>query len=448
MNHHLRLLTGLLFMLFRFSLAQSVGGAVSGSTAFCTAQNSGFVSLTNYTGSILYWQSSVNNGLSWDHINNPTSTQSYNNVGQTTLYRALIKNGIFPVDTSATAQIVIHERAIGGAVQGGGTFCVNSGPGTLNLISYVGTIENWEYSTNNGNTWLNIQYTMPVMTYSNIMYTILCRAIVSNVPGCPFDTSAVAVIHVDDMTNAGWIFGADTLCYGTPIASLTIGGQVGSIMDWQNSKKNSNSWQSLNHTADSLMITDINDVYLYRVIVKNGSCPTLTTDPIALELYPINSANAGVDLTVDQYKPIKLNGAGNGTPYWYDDTRRMISTKFDPTIDPEQSSIYTLMIVDEHSCKAYDSVNVKVIIPVPNAITPNNDGVNDYFIVDKIQDHPNTIFQVFNKWGTLVYSASPYNNTFNGISTNGKELADEVYYYLLDLGNGEEPRKNFILIKR
>lgn len=448
MNLQVKILTGLFFMLFRFSIAQSVGGAVSGSTAFCTAQNSGFVSLGGYTGTILFWESSVDNGLNWSHINNSTSSQSYYNINQTTLFRALVKNGAYPADTSSVGQVVIYQRAVGGIIQGGGAYCMNSGVGSLTLVAYTGNIEKWQCSINSGNTWTDNITTSSIMTYSNITSNVSWRAVVSNIAGCPFDTSAEASVHIDNNTVAGSILGTDTVCYGTRNVSLTISGQVGSVMDWQLSLKNSNSWQSLNYVGDSLLIKVTTDVYLYRVAVKNGACPTLTSNPFAIEIYPINQANAGIDITVDQYKPVELNGKGNGSVYWFDGDGKIIGNTLNLTVYPDRSEIYTLMLTDQHSCKTYDSVKVNVVIPLPNAITPNGDGVNDYFIVDRIQNYPGSKFQVFNKWGSLVYAASPYTNSFNGVSTHGTELPDEVYYYVLDLGNGEKPGKNYILIKR
>ncbi|MBP7822063.1 MAG: gliding motility-associated C-terminal domain-containing protein [Saprospiraceae bacterium] len=78
---------------------------------------------------------------------------------------------------------------------------------------------------------------------------------------------------------------------------------------------------------------------------------------------------------------------------------------------------------------------------VPNTITPNGDGLNDYFILSILSQHPekypNNSIVIFNRWGSEVFSASPYGNNWNGQNKQNKELPEGTYYYVLrlDLGN-------------
>jgi large repetitive protein len=81
---------------------------------------------------------------------------------------------------------------------------------------------------------------------------------------------------------------------------------------------------------------------------------------------------------------------------------------------------------------------------IPNGITPNGDGMNDEFIIPEIklnpELYPDNEFIVFNRWGDVVYQAKPYNNDWNGTTSNGgKELPQGTYYYVirLDIGAGK-----------
>jgi gliding motility-associated-like protein len=49
---------------------------------------------------------------------------------------------------------------------------------------------------------------------------------------------------------------------------------------------------------------------------------------------------------------------------------------------------------------------------IPNVVTPNGDGKNDFLIVDK--SLPNSNIIVFNRWGQSVYSSSNYQNEWSG----------------------------------
>jgi hypothetical protein len=72
--------------------AASVGGDVSSSNNNCLSNNSGTVNLSHYTGTVLNWQYSVDNGLTWVNVSNITSSLTYSNLAVTTWYRAVVQN--------------------------------------------------------------------------------------------------------------------------------------------------------------------------------------------------------------------------------------------------------------------------------------------------------------------------------------------------------------------
>ena len=43
---------------------------------------------------------------------------------------------------------------------------------------------------------------------------------------------------------------------------------------------------------------------------------------------------------------------------------------------------------------------------MPNVFTPNNDGVNDYWLVDLGDDVTNVRVNVYNRWGQMVYTST------------------------------------------
>ena len=70
-----------------------------------------------------------------------------------------------------------------------------------------------------------------------------------------------------------------------------------------------------------------------------------------------------------------------------------------------------------------------------NAITPNHDGLNDYFIIELIENnpfkYPDNELIIFDRLGNIVYQAAPYNNNWNGIKQNDqKPLAAATYFYI------------------
>ncbi len=75
---------------------------------------------------------------------------------------------------------------------------------------------------------------------------------------------------------------------------------------------------------------------------------------------------------------------------------------------------------------------------VPNIITPNDDGANDYFNVPCLDaEFTNNNLKVFNRWGDMVYQAQPYKNDWAGTYKN-VPLPPGTYFYVLQLDVEDE----------
>lgn len=111
-----------------------------------------------------------------------------------------------------------------------------------------------------------------------------------------------------------------------------------------------------------------------------------------------------------------------------------------------------------------DEATVLVIIHdeslfVPNAFSPNADGKNDYFEILGLNQYENVSLKVFNRWGNLVYESSNYgegsgrSGFWNGVANKGVrigngEVPPGTYYYILDLGKGQQKITGFVYIDR
>jgi len=105
------------------------------------------------------------------------------------------------------------------------------------------------------------------------------------------------------------------------------------------------------------------------------------------------------------------------------------------------TGVYSVFIVDNNGCKAKKSQNVIVkplvsgdsatIIISNNILTPNNDGINDFLLIDKLEVYTNPIeIYIYNVWGDLVYSNTNYQNDWDA-TLNGKELDPGTYYFVI-----------------
>lgn len=88
------------------------------------------------------------------------------------------------------------------------------------------------------------------------------------------------------------------------------------------------------------------------------------------------------------------------------------------------------------------------VFVVNNFITPNGDGKNDVLLFEGLENYPENKFSIFDRGGRLLYSVRNYQNNWDGYF-RGKVLAEDTYYYILDLGKGNAV-KGFVsvLIKK
>jgi len=84
-------------------------------------------------------------------------------------------------------------------------------------------------------------------------------------------------------------------------------------------------------------------------------------------------------------------------------------------------------------------------ISVPNAFSPNGDGINDTWVITHLSAYPGATVQVFNRYGQLVFQSENNSKTWDG-TYNGKPLPMATYYYIIDLKNNQKKLAGSITI--
>ena len=100
------------------------------------------------------------------------------------------------------------------------------------------------------------------------------------------------------------------------------------------------------------------------------------------------------------------------------------------------------------------TVDEVIDVKVFQAVSPNNDGFNDTWRIQDIQKFPQNRVMLFDRWNVLVYEATGYDNStvsWSGESNSGigsSDLPSGTYFYSIDLGDGSDLLKGFIILKR
>ncbi len=185
-------------------------------------------------------------------------------------------------------------------------------------------------------------------------------------------------------------------------------------------------------TANNLGLTDVTGVEV-EDILQNG--------------YTYVSSNATIG-TYDEMTGVWIIGNLNAGD---SETLTIVAT-VNQTGDYENTAEITINEVELDITN-----NVSTILPIPSdffipeGFSPNGDMVNDVFFIRGILAFPSNEFTVFNRWGNIVFSAQPYQNTWDGKSGSDFNVGGDVlpvgtYFYVLNLGDASEIYKGTIYL--
>ena len=243
--------------------------------------------------------------------------------------------------------------------------------------------------------------------------------------------SDVVVINLD----AIYLFsaGLDTGYCFSQEGGVTIGAPVNNNSFWNFNWKPTTD---LNNPTAANPLASPTITTIYTLTVSDGICPDNITQVTVTPFAPPN-LSAGPDTTINEGQTITLQGSGATIYYWTPDYRIKYYGSANPDVWPIVTTTYVLSALDQHGCFASDQVVVNVIkgdqLFFYSAFTPNADGENDFFYIGNLEKYPDNNLKIYNRYGKQIYSATNYDNTWNGTYL-GEMLPTGTYFYVLNDG--------------
>lgn len=163
--------------------------------------------------------------------------------------------------------------------------------------------------------------------------------------------------------------------------------------------------------------------------------PTSTVFNITINPFPI--IDLGPDLEINSGETATLDATSAFVFYEWQD-----GSKFS-TYDAHKEGQYWVQVTDGNGCTSNDSVSLKFSEPldlddrsevfdlfVPNTITPNGDGINDYWVIENIQLYEANRIRIYDRQGNFVHQLIDYSNNWQGTTSN-EMLSNGVYFYFI-----------------
>jgi gliding motility-associated-like protein len=172
----------------------------------------------------------------------------------------------------------------------------------------------------------------------------------------------------------------------------------------------------------------------YFVTAIDGDCESERVEVVA-NVYPEPLAIANTDLSeIDAGESVLLTGSG-GDSYKWSPTNGLATPASKITVArPDATTRYTLTVTNKEGCSDTTSVVVMVrkSLVIPNAFSPNGDGVNDTWSILNIEYFQDSKVEVYSRWGNLVYERINYQNDWDG-TYRGAALPSGAYLYVIQV---------------
>ncbi|MEN9332245.1 MAG: hypothetical protein RLZZ94_1335, partial [Bacteroidota bacterium] len=197
-----------------------------------------------------------------------------------------------------------------------------------------------------------------------------------------------------------------------------------------------NNTNTYTQTVNVTLVAATNNLTYPDVVCNNDNTLTVNVANAILAQYP------GTDMTSGTWTDVNNTGGlntsnGNFNPYQIANGSYIIKYTLSNGTCPVEYAV--TINVNENAC---------IVLPcqalvINNALTPNGDGANDYFIIENIQDttcYPENTVEIYNRWGVKVFDTTNYDNeskVFRGVSegratvNQSAELPTGTYFYIL-----------------
>jgi len=252
--------------------------------------------------------------------------------------------------------------------------------------------------------------------------------IVKTTSGCIDSASVVLKVHPKLKVNS---FALSPACYGQTIV-LSAKGQGGDSLHYQY------LWVNDSLKGDSVT-KKIYQSGWHRVILSDNCTPDSATDSVYVTVIPPAKAAftwSPIQNNIQNHNVSFLNQSSNASSYLWTFGNRDSSKQTSPVYIYTDSGNYqiTLVAYGLNNCPSDTAFGfIKIIgdqvnIYIPNAFSPNGDGINDVFEISGIGIKSYS-YNIYNRWGEHIFGGSTgWNGTYQGMP-----VPESVYIYQLDV---------------
>jgi len=256
---------------------------------------------------------------------------------------------------------------------------------------------------------------------------IRAQLVVETKEGC---TSDIISQSVSIKPNPTVDFDVDDICADT--AAFLSGKNLDPSINIQQWNWNFGDNRTANSRAVQHFYTDSGKYNIQLMALADNGC---NSSPVSktLTVHKTN-AYAGKDTLAAQGEPFSLNGSGGILYSWSPAAGLSDPMIPNPSAILQKDATFILTAYTPAGCASSDTVNIQVYkgptFYVPNAFTPNGDGKNDRLRCIAIGISKTDFFNVYNRYGQLIFSSTSYQPGWDG-TVGGIKQASGTYVWMV-----------------
>jgi gliding motility-associated-like protein len=197
-----------------------------------------------------------------------------------------------------------------------------------------------------------------------------------------------------------------------------------------------------------------NDDGVYNVsqAVKNREGCISDTARRQLKVFMQPVIDAGPSFVVKENTEVTFQSTSNSPSFtfrWSPATGLNNPNILQPALMATADALFTLTATGENNCTAFDTLTVKIQrgIYIPNAFTPNQDGLNDAWKIKYIELYPEATVDVYDRYGGVIFNTTGTGRPWDG-NIKGKQAPIGTYYYIINLKDGSPAKSGSLTLLR
>lgn len=177
-------------------------------------------------------------------------------------------------------------------------------------------------------------------------------------------------------------------------------------------------------------------------VTSAGCMDAVVSTQITVQVHELPEVEAGEDRSITYGQPLALTAppATNDLYISWETPNEVICDDCPNEVEvmPEESVEFRLTVINEWGCEGTDELFVEVRTEciekdffIPNIISPNGDGSNDYFYVEPQIQSNLRYLRIYDRWGELIFSSTDFGDKWDG-RFRGQALDPGVYVYYME----------------